>query len=395
MEKSRKLKHQTLDSGAVNINNISYWESHLLNDIDGLVVGGGIVGLSCALALKTKQPEARIVVIDRGNWPCGASVKNAGFACFGSVSEILDDAKTHTDDQLIELIRKRADGLTRLKSIVTPEAMGFQGHGGYEHFLTHQADLYERCFDQLHWANKLAQEALRTNEPVFAPIDNVFGFEGIMAQGILNRFEGQIHTGRLMEALSTKAAALGIQFIGGVNAVAHERQDSRVLLHTQSHGVIETKKLFLATNGYTQDYQSDLVTPARAQALITQPIPGLKIKGTFHLDQGYYYFRNIDQRILLGGGRNLDFEGEKTTLEQTTLKIQNALEDLLQQVILPKQKVEIAQRWSGIMGVGAQKKPIIKQLEPRVYCGVRLGGMGVAIGAEVGQNLAELATVET
>jgi glycine/D-amino acid oxidase-like deaminating enzyme len=158
---------------------------------------------------------------------------------------------------------------------------------------------------------------------------------------------------------------------------------------------METKKLFLATNGYTHDYQSDLVTPARAQALITQPIPGLKIKGTFHLDQGYYYFRNIDQRILLGGGRNLDFEGEKTTLEQTTLKIQNALEELLQQVILPNQKIEIAQRWSGIMGVGAQKKPIIKQLEPHVYCGVRLGGMGVAIGAEVGQNLAELASEET
>jgi glycine/D-amino acid oxidase-like deaminating enzyme len=97
----------------------------------------------------------------------------------------------------------------------------------------------------------------------------------------------------------------------------------------------------------------------------------------------------------LGGGRNLDFEGEKTTLEQTTLKIQNALEELLQQVILPNQKIEIAQRWSGIMGVGAQKKPIIKQLEPHVYCGVRLGGMGVAIGAEVGQNLAELASEET
>jgi hypothetical protein len=38
----------------------------------------------------------------------------------------------------------------------------------------------------------------------------------------------------------------------------------------------------------------------------------------FHLEKGYYYFRNINDRILLGGGRNLDFEGETTTSHDTT-----------------------------------------------------------------------------
>ena len=42
------------------------------------------------------------------------------------------------------------------------------------------------------------------------------------------------------------------------------------------------------------------------------------------------------------------------------------------------------------MGVGNKKKPIIKKLSDRVYCGIRLGGMGVAIGATVGQDLAAL-----
>ena len=47
--------------------------------------------------------------------------------------------------------------------------------------------------------------------------------------------------------------------------------------------------------------------------LITKPLENLHFRGTFHLDKGYYYFRNIDQRILFGGGRNLDFETEETT----------------------------------------------------------------------------------
>ena len=129
---------------------------------------------------------------------------------------------------------------------------------------------------------------------------------------------------------------------------------------------------------------------ARAQVLITSPIKDLHIKGTFHLDEGYYYFRNIDNRILLGGGRNLDFKTEETTQFGQTNRIQNKLESLLKTIILPNNEFEITHRWSGIMGVGNQKKPIVKQLSEHTYCGIRLGGMGVAIGSLVGKELADL-----
>ena len=153
---------------------------------------------------------------------------------------------------------------------------------------------------------------------------------------------------------------------------------------------ISTKKLLFATNGFSKDLFSEDVQPARAQVLITKPIPNLEIKGTFHLDKGYYYFRNIDNRILFGGGRNLDFQGETTTDFGNTNLIQNELERLLKEVILPNHKFEIEHRWSGIMGMGSTKNPIVKQLSNHVYCGVRLGGMGIAIGSLVGKELADL-----
>jgi hypothetical protein len=62
------------------------------------------------------------------------------------------------------------------------------------------------------------------------------------------------------------------------------------------------------------------------------------------LDRGYYYFRNIGDRIL-GGGRNLDFDVENTTEFAQTEIVQNKLEELLKEVILPNQKFEIAHRW--------------------------------------------------
>ena len=109
-----------------------------------------------------------------------------------------------------------------------------------------------------------------------------------------------------------------------------------------------------------------------------------------HYDGGYFYFRNINQRILLGGGRNLALKEEQTSKFGRTSLIQNALVDLLKNVILPNYDVQIDSNWSGILGVGEQKKPLVKTLSDRIAISVRLGGMGVAIGTLIGEQGADL-----
>ena len=44
------------------------------------------------------------------------------------------------------------------------------------------------------------------------------------------------------------------------------------------------------------------------------------------------------------------------------------------------------------MGFGAhnEKGKLVKRIAPKVVCGVRLGGMGIAIGAHTGEQTAEL-----
>jgi glycine/D-amino acid oxidase-like deaminating enzyme len=130
--------------------------------------------------------------------------------------------------------------------------------------------------------------------------------------------------------------------------------------------------------------------PARNQVLLTKPIPGLKVAGCFHYDRGYFYFRNIDGRILLGGGRNLDLETEKTAAFGGNELIRAALEKLLRDVICPDQPVDIDSWWTGILGLGPVKKPIVERFSANVVVAVRLSGMGVAIGTLVGQEGASL-----
>lgn len=366
--------------------NLSYWEiKSWLTNIDYTIVGSGIVGLNGALQLRNRYPKAKILILEKGLLPQGASTKNAGFACFGSLSEIIDDLKTHTEDEVFQLVKKRIDGLQLLRETLGNSNIDYKELGGYELFSN--ADLLEQCQSQKDQINTLLKPLF--NDKVFNFESNTFSFENCKEQLGFNKFEGQIDTGKMMVSLTQLVLSAGIKILNNVTVESFSEDQNSVKIKTNQFE-FSTSKLLIATNGFASRLDISEVKPARAQVLITKPIENLHIKGTFHLDEGYYYFRNIDNRILFGGGRHLDFKSEETTELRQTEIIQNKLEELLSSTILPNTPFEIDHRWSGIMGVGQQKKPIVKQLSNNVFCGVRLGGMGVAIGSLIGKELADL-----
>lgn len=367
---------------------LSYWElKNWFTNIDYTIVGSGIVGLHAALGLREKFPDSKILVLEKGMLPQGASTKNAGFACFGSLSEIIDDLKSHSEREVIQLIQKRWSGLQLLRKRLGDTAIDFKPYGGYELFLKTDESCYSECLSKLPFINEILKPLFKAD--VFAKEVDRFGFNGIHEYLIFNPFEAQIDTGNMMQALLKQAISENILILNQQAVTAYLDNGNGVEVALGDFSFF-TKKLLFATNGFANELMNGAVKPARAQVLITEPIENLDIKGTFHLDRGYYYFRNIGDRILLGGGRNLDFDTETTTEFGQTEIVQNKLEQLLKEVILPNQKFEIAHRWSGIMGIGNSKNPIVSQLSENVYCGVRLGGMGVAIGSLIGQELADL-----
>ncbi len=367
---------------------LSYWEiKNWFSNVDFTIVGSGIVGLHCALNLRERFPKSKILLLEKGILPQGASTKNAGFACFGSLSEIIDDLKSHSEEEVIQLIQKRWNGLKILRKRLGDEAIDFKPYGGYELFLKEDENTYNECLQKLPFINDIIKPLFKSD--VFSKEFDRFNFQNIHEYSIFNPYEGQIDTGNMMQALLKEAISKDILILNQAEVTSHIEKNNSVEIIVNDYS-FETKKLLFATNGFASKLTNNAVKPARAQVLITEPIPNLDIRGTFHLDKGYYYFRNFEDRILLGGGRNLDFEGETTTDLSQTEKIQNRLEELLKNVILPNQEFQIAHRWSGIMGIGSHKNPIVSQISENVYCGVRLGGMGVAIGSLIGQELAEL-----
>ena len=372
---------------------LSYWEKEVFfKSLDVAIIGSGIVGLSAALCLKEKNPKLTIAIFEKGTIPTGASTKNAGFACFGSISELVADLKEHTESEVLGLVRDRWRGLRRLKERIGAKQMDLEYNGGYELFFEKEEEHFTECYNYIGYFNEKLKVIIGQND-VFKKVDKAnkqFQF-GKVKHLILNKAEGQLHTGKMMQVLLQKVVDSGIKIFNGVEVQSFEDTSNGVLLQTKLNWKIKAQKILLATNGFTKQLFPKLeVQPARNQVLITKPIPNLKIKGTFHYNTGYYYFRNIDNRILFGGARNLDLKEEMTDEFGTTKLIQETLKQFLKEVILPNTNYEIDFWWSGILGVGKRKKPIVEFVSDRVAVAVRLGGMGVAIGSLIGEQGADL-----
>lgn len=374
----------------LQFNDLSFWEKQAITEgIDFAVIGGGIVGIACAIELRKLHPKAKIVLLERGYLSTGASTKNAGFACFGSVSELADDLKTMNESAVWDTVAMRYEGLKRLQERFSPQQIGLKINGSWDLLTKEEAVTKQTFDDKISYFNDQIKRI--TGEDNCFSYDNDIaekcGFQGIHG-GYFNRLEGELLTGNLIQASNLLLAQHAISVLHGIHVEQVTDSSNQVIIQT-NFGELKAAKVAITVNGFAQSFLKDKrVLPARAQVLVTSELSSAPLPGTFHYQKGYYYFRSVGNRILLGGGRNLDFEGETTTSFEQTPLITNALLNLLKEHIIPNESFQIDYQWSGIMGVGNEKKPIIELTSKNIGIGVRMGGMGVAIGSLVGEELA-------
>ncbi|GAB2707947.1 FAD-dependent oxidoreductase [Hymenobacter frigidus] len=369
--------------------NLSYWEHQsFFGPADVAIIGAGLVGLTAALYLKQRRPTWRVVVLERGALPSGASTKNAGFACFGSISELIEQEKR---GDLQAVVTARCEGLARLRELVGDAALDYQPVGGYELFRDEEAALAAECRDKIDYFNQLLAPVVghaRTFRDASAETKR-FGFGGVSTL-LKNEHEGSLDAGRMMRALLARTWAADVPVLTNCAVEAVETAATSQRLRLANGATIEASRVLLATNAFATELLPELaVTPGRGQILVTEPLPDVSLSGTFHYDHGYAYFRQLpDHRILLGGGRNLDFAAEATAAPGLTPSVQTYLENLLHTVVLPGRQPRIDFRWSGVMGFGPALAPIIDWVRPDVLAAVRCNGMGVAMGAGTGWQAA-------
>ncbi|MCW3118699.1 MAG: dependent oxidoreductase [Chitinophagaceae bacterium] len=373
---------------------ISVWEKETFYaPQDIIIVGSGFVGLWSAFYLKKRNPKLKITIVDRGIIPTGASTRNAGFACFGSLTELLADEQRVGSDKMLELVNMRYQGLGKIRNTFSKKEIDMDMCGGYELFTKKEDNLTGDLEQQIDYLNVLLREIVK--KKTFKLADKKISSLGFnhVTHLIRNNLEGYLHSGKLLNALLYKIRMQGVQVLNNIEIKKFEKINDAFEIETNQNVSLSAKQLLICINGFAKQLIPDLdVEPARGQVLLTSPVNGLPWKGTFHYQQGYYYFRNLGDRVLLGGARNLALNEEKTFSLETTDIIQNELERFLKDVVLPGKKFTIENRWSGTMGIGSEKMPILKEISPAVFCCVRMSGMGVALAPVLGEKAARLMT---
>lgn len=370
----------------------SYWEKKHFTKYDSVIIGAGLAGLFSAINLARKFPMERILVLDKEMFPA-ASTKNAGFACMGSITELEDDLKHSTRDDIISLFEKRYLGLQIMRSELGDESIGYLDRkhdledGSYE--LLHQKDLH--ALDKIEeWNKHLFSIA---NKNAFSAGDiSTKHFKGFFGM-IVNELEGEIDTGKMYNTLKMKARSMGIEIMLNTGVTSFEKNGTSYAILLENDFVLNTKRLILCTNAFTETMLPEYkIVPARAQAIIVKPEKHPLFAGTYHFDKGYYYFRQIDGLVLFGGGRNIDIEIETTNTLGANEEILNDLETKLREQILPYVPFDILYNWSGIMGKNLTKEPIAKQVDDHLFVLAGFGGMGVALAPYMARELTKSIT---
>lgn len=355
-----------------------------------IIIGAGIVGLSAAYYLKQLCSGAAVSLIHDTSFPTGASTRNAGFACIGSPTELLDDLSMHSAEKVFNIVQMRCEGLRRLRSLVGDDHMDYRATGGYEVFTPEEMSWYEESMNKLDELNSEIRNV--TGIPAAFSEGNRlikrFGFKGISGM-ISCHAEGTIHPGKMTKRLYRLAQEAGVEIISGARLNRLESEDHEVSLSFDRLPGLRSTHVLLCTNGFTRQLLPDAeVIPARNQVFLTPPLASLPFEGCFHRYKGYYYFRNVGNRVLIGGARHLGEADEQTDIYNNTTLIENHLRQFLSENILPGWNGSFSHKWSGILGIGEAKEPLIKAYRHNIFLAVRMGGMGVAIGSEAGYRSA-------
>lgn len=379
---------------------ISIWEQEsFYRDTDVLIAGGGLMGLWTAWELTKQQPGIKVTICEALPVPALASTRNAGFACFGSPGELWSDLQTMGEDAMWQVVEMRYKGIQKILNVFGPAAIGFDPSGGYE--------LYD---PNPEWNGDGLQEKLELLNKGFYRISGLqqvytncssrmeqFGITHFAAMAG-NSIEGGLHSGKLVMALQQLVRQQGVVYLEGHAILSSSKSKTNLwMLQDNRNGAfiqIKADAVIWATNALLSNFagMEPAVRPARGQVLLSPPVEGLKLFGTFHYDEGYYYFRNLGDRLLIGGARNHAFAEEETTVDLPTEKIRGHLEDFIREKF-PQVAPLLGQKgwlnWAGIMGMSAQKLPVVKEIEPGEWAAFACNGMGVALTPMVGEEVAK------
>ena len=328
------------------------------------IVGGGVTGCSCALTLagkglRVRLHEARAVA-------SGASGRNGGFALRGGAMAY-DSAREW-------LGADRAAEYWRLTEVYV-DRMGELGGGAF------------RRTGSLRLAGEDERDELRAEYEALREDGFAAEWRDELPEPLAGRFPGALfhpddavlQPARLVRRLAVAAAEAGVEV----------REHHRV----EELDSLEAETVVVATDGYPSGLLGELeglIIPTRGQMIATEPLPELLFPMPHYGRHGFdYWHQDPEGRLILGGFRDADMDSEFTATEETTPRIQGALDAFVEALL--GRRPEITHRWSGVFGLVPDLMPVVGPVPGRagLWAAGGYSGHGNVLGLMCGDLVAQ------
>jgi glycine/D-amino acid oxidase-like deaminating enzyme len=330
-----------------------------------IVIGGGVTGCSCALALA--RTGARVRLHDAGRIGGGASGRNGGFALRGAsvpYDVAVERVGREAAHRLMALTER---GLDRMESLAG-DALVRGGSVRLAHGADELARLQSEC-DALR-ADGFVVEWVDDLEP---PLDRLY------AGAIVHPRDGALHPGRWLARLAGAARGAGALLVENAPIALDEALE-------------RAETVVVATDGYTASVVPSLARAVRAtrgQVLATEPLGELRYPRPHYARDGYDYWQQLpDGTLVLGGCRDVTAATEWTAEDATSEPVQDGLDRLLAELVPGGARA--THRWSGVWGTTPDGLPLVGRLpaHDRVWIAAGYSGHGNVLGLVCGELVA-------
>ena len=294
---------------------------------DVAVVGGGITGCSCALALA--EAGLRVRLFEAREIAGGASGRNGGFALRGG-------AAPYPGARRVD--RRRGDG----------RALALDGGGARRARARSRATRFARpgaCGSPP--TTRSATSCARSTRRCARRASRRSG-----ARTCRRRSPGA--TRRRSSIRPTASCSRRGSSAGSPRG--RPRPASRSDEHTRvgvGRGRRGAETVVVATDGYPSGLLGELeglIVPTRGQVIATEPIEEMLFEIPHYGRHGFdYWHQRPDGRIVAGGFRDVSLDTEFTADEVTTPVVQDALERFVEEHVGRPLRVDY--RWAGIFGM--------------------------------------------
>ncbi len=333
-------------------------------EVDVAIVGAGITGCSCALALA--EAGLHVLVVDERRVAEGASGRNGGFALRGTAGAYHEVVAAHGRERALALWQWTEAEL---------RALGGLGGDAVRRLgslrLAVDGEEREELRDEVEalWADGLEADWIDSPTGVLA---------GRFTAAIRHPTDAALQPARLVRRLASRAAAAGAAFVEGhrVGTLDELRADTVVV----------------ATDGYPSGLLGELeglIVPTRGQVIATEPVTERLFELPHYGRHGFDYWHQVeDGRIVAGGFRDVSLEREFTDEEALTDDVQAALERFVTGLV--GRELRVDHRWAGIFGLVLDFLPVVGPVPglPGVWVAAGYSGHGNVLGFACGRLVA-------